>query len=216
MAGETERRKAQNIILENRSRLSVSGVEEVSGFDESIVQMQTELGALTVHGSNLRVETLSVDSGDLLVVGDISDLSYADVPVRRGWWARLFGAVGESTARRLVGRACAFVTGAALGVMRFPVYILRQVFYRLAALWDVIFYALAGLAVFAAGQWCSGGVRPRFLTAAIVGCALCTYLLTPLRRPVRRLAERKREHREEQRCRKENERKKTRKKDEKI
>ena len=89
MAGETERRKAQNIILENRSRLSVSGVEEVSGFDESI--MQTELGALTVHGSNLRVETLSVDSGDLLVVGDISDLSYADVPVRRGFWARLFG-----------------------------------------------------------------------------------------------------------------------------
>ena len=91
MAGETERRKAQNIILENRSRLSVSGVEEVSGFDESIVQMQTELGALTVHGSNLRVETLSVDSGDLLVVGGISDLSCADVPVRRGFWARLFG-----------------------------------------------------------------------------------------------------------------------------
>lgn len=69
----------------------MSGVEEVSGFDESIVQMHTELGALTVHGSNLRVETLSVDSGDLLVVGDISDLSYADVPVRRGFWARLFG-----------------------------------------------------------------------------------------------------------------------------
>ena len=69
----------------------MSGVEEVSGFDESIVQMQTELGALTVHGSNLRVETLSVDSGDLLVVGDISNLSYADVPVRRGFWARLFG-----------------------------------------------------------------------------------------------------------------------------
>ena len=91
MAGEAERRKAQNIILENRSRLSVSGVEEVSGFDESIVQMQTELGALTVHGSNLRVETLSVDSGDLLVVGDISDLSYADVTERRSFWARLFG-----------------------------------------------------------------------------------------------------------------------------
>ena len=87
MAGETERRKAQNIILENRSRLSVSGVEEVSGFDESIVQMQTELGALTVHGSNLRVETLSVDSGDLLVVGDISD----SLVCRRPGAARLLG-----------------------------------------------------------------------------------------------------------------------------
>lgn len=90
--------------------------------------------------------------------------------------------MGESTARQLFELAFAFVTGAALGAMRFPVYILRQVFYRLTALWDVIFYALAGLAVFAAGQWCSGGVRPRFLTAAIAGCVLCTYLLTPLRR----------------------------------
>ena len=124
--------------------------------------------------------------------------------------------MSESTARQLFELAFAFVTGAALGAMRFPVYVLRQVFYRLAALWDVIFYALAGLVVFAAGQWCSGGVRPRFLTAAIAGCVLCTYLLTPLRRPVSRLAERKREHREEQRCRKENERKKSRKKDEKI
>lgn len=75
--------------------------------------------------------------------------------------------MSESTARQLFELAFAFVTGAALGAMRFPVYILRQVFYRLAALWDVIFYALAGLAVFAAGQWCSGGVRPRFLTAAL-------------------------------------------------
>ena len=91
MAGETERRKTQNIILENRNRLSVSGVEEVGGFDETIVQMQTELGALTVHGSNLRIETLSVDSGDLLVVGDIAELCYADVPERRSFWTRLFG-----------------------------------------------------------------------------------------------------------------------------
>ena len=124
--------------------------------------------------------------------------------------------MSESTARQLFELAFAFMTGAALGVMRFPVYVLRQVFHQLAALWDALFYTLAGLAVFAAGQWCSGGVRPRFLTAAIAGCALCAWLLTPLRRPVRRIAERKREHREEQRRRKENERKKTRKKDEKI
>ena len=91
MAGEAERRRTQNIILENRGRLSISGVEEVGGFDESIVQMKTELGALTVHGSDLRIETLSVDTGDLLVTGNISELSYADVPVRRGFWASLFG-----------------------------------------------------------------------------------------------------------------------------
>ena len=124
--------------------------------------------------------------------------------------------MNESTARQLFELTFAFLTGAALGVMQLPVYVLRQVFRRLAALWDAVFYALAGLTVFAAGQWCSGGVRLRFLTAAIAGCALCAYLLTPLRCPARRIAERKREHREERQRRKENERKKTRKKDEKI
>ena len=46
--------------------------------------------------------------------------------------------MSESTARQLFELAFAFVTGAALGAMRFPVYILRQVFYRLAALWAVV------------------------------------------------------------------------------
>ena len=66
----SEVQRSHTLSMENRDKLSLTGVEDVSGFDESIVQMQTELGALTVHGSNLRVETLSVDSGDLLVVGD--------------------------------------------------------------------------------------------------------------------------------------------------
>ena len=122
----------------------------------------------------------------------------------------------ESTARQLFELAFAFLAGAALGAAELPFYVLRQAARRFGVLWDALFYALAGLVVFAAAQWCSGGVRPRFLAAAIAGCVLCTYLLTPLRRPVSRLAERKREHREEQRCRKENERKKSRKKDEKI
>ena len=87
----SEVQRSHTLSMENRDKLRLTGVEDVSGFDESIVQMQTELGALTVHGSNLRVETLSVDSGDLLVVGDISDLSYSDVPERRSFWARLFG-----------------------------------------------------------------------------------------------------------------------------
>lgn len=123
--------------------------------------------------------------------------------------------MSESTARQLFELTFAFLTGAAMGTAQLPVYALRQIFPSLAALWDAVFYALAGVAVFAAGQWCSGGVRLRFLTASIAGWALCAYLLSPLRRRVCRLAERKREHREERRRRKEEEREKARKKDEK-
>ena len=123
--------------------------------------------------------------------------------------------MSESTARQLFELTFAFLTGAAMGTAQLPVYALRQIFPSLAALWDAVFYALAGVAVFAAGQWCSGGVRLRFLTASVAGWALCAYLLTPLRRPVRRLAERKRERREERQRRKEEDREKARKKDEK-
>lgn len=109
----------------------------------------------------------------------------------------------------------AFLTGAVLGIAELPFYAFRQLLPRLGALWDALFYALAGLAVFAAGQWCGGGVRLRFLAAAVIGGALCARLLAPLRAAVSRLAEGKRAHREERRQRKEKERKKTRKKDEK-
>ena len=105
----------------------------------------------------------------------------------------------ESTARQLFELAFAFLTGAVLGVAELLFYALRQTARRLGVLWDALFYALAGLVVFAAAQWCSGGVRPRFLAAAIAGSALCAHLLAPLRRSVRRLAERKREQREERR-----------------
>lgn len=105
----------------------------------------------------------------------------------------------ESTARQLFELAFAFLAGAALGAAELPFYVLRQAARRLGVLWDALFYALAGLVVFAAAQWCSGGVRLRFLVAAIAGSALCAYLLAPLRRSVRRLAERKRERRGEQR-----------------
>ena len=67
--------------------------------------------------------------------------------------------MSESTARQLFELTFAFLTGAAMGTAQLPVYALRQIFPSLAALWDAVFYALAGVAVFAAGQWCSGGVR---------------------------------------------------------
>ncbi len=83
--------RSQNLILESRKRLSVSGVEEVIGFDDNYVQMMTALGRLTVHGESLHVENLSVETGDLLLTGQIAELIYEDAPDRAGLWKRLFG-----------------------------------------------------------------------------------------------------------------------------
>ena len=69
---------AQNIILENRQRMSISGVEEVLAFDERIVEMKTALGELRVQGEELRVEKLTVDDGELVICGHIAAVAYAE------------------------------------------------------------------------------------------------------------------------------------------
>lgn len=67
----------QNIILENREKLSVSGVNDVLSFDDQVVMIDTELGLLTVKGENIRINKLSLDTSEVIVDGEISSLSYS-------------------------------------------------------------------------------------------------------------------------------------------
>ena len=55
----------QNIIIENRSRMSVSGVSDVENFDENSVVLYTNRGLLTVKGTGLHIERLSLETGEL-------------------------------------------------------------------------------------------------------------------------------------------------------
>lgn len=68
----------QNLILENRGKLSISGVLDVLSFDDQVVIVETELGLLTVKGENLRINMLSIDTSEVIVEGDISSLTYSD------------------------------------------------------------------------------------------------------------------------------------------
>jgi len=68
----------QNLILENRQKLSISGVNDVLSFDDQVVMVDTELGLLTVKGENLKINKLSIDTSEVIVEGDIGYLSYSD------------------------------------------------------------------------------------------------------------------------------------------
>ena len=67
----------QNLILENRGKLSVSGVNDVLSFDDQVVMVDTELGLLTVKGENIRINKLSLDTSEVIVEGEISSLAYS-------------------------------------------------------------------------------------------------------------------------------------------
>lgn len=68
----------QNVILENREKLTISGVLDVLSFDDQIVIVETELGLLTVKGENIRINKLSLDTTEVIVDGKISNLSYSE------------------------------------------------------------------------------------------------------------------------------------------
>lgn len=67
----------QNIVLENRGKLSASGVNDVLSFDDQVVMVDTELGLLTVKGENIRINKLSLDTSEVIIEGEISSLSYS-------------------------------------------------------------------------------------------------------------------------------------------
>ena len=85
-------KKVHNIILENRKSLAVSGVSDVDSFDEQTVMLYTELGELTIHGSDLHLNQLNVETGDVSIEGNISSISYQDEPQRSqgGFMSKLF------------------------------------------------------------------------------------------------------------------------------
>lgn len=68
----------QNLVLENREKLSISGVLDVLSFDDQVVIVETELGLLNVKGENLRINKLSIDTSEVVVEGDIYSLSYSE------------------------------------------------------------------------------------------------------------------------------------------
>lgn len=75
---EKKMTKMQNVILENRSKLNISGVLDVLNFDEQVITIDTELGILIVKGSNLRLNKFNLESTDLKVEGDIVSVVYND------------------------------------------------------------------------------------------------------------------------------------------
>ena len=70
--------KVQNLILENREKLSISGVLDVESFNDECVIVDTELGVLIIHGEDLHINKLNLDNSELNIEGDIISCQYSD------------------------------------------------------------------------------------------------------------------------------------------
>ena len=72
-----------NIILENRKKMTLTGVEEVISFDDEKILLNTKLGALTIKGQNLKMNKLDVQNGDVRINGEIYYIVYSGKEVKK-------------------------------------------------------------------------------------------------------------------------------------
>lgn len=72
-----------NIVLENRKKMTLSGVIEVISFDDEKIFLNTKLGPLTIKGNSLKMNKLDVQNGDIIIVGEIYYIVYSDKQAKR-------------------------------------------------------------------------------------------------------------------------------------
>ncbi|MBQ4528336.1 MAG: sporulation protein YabP [Clostridia bacterium] len=80
-----------NIIMENRTKISVSGVENAESYNETEIILHTSKGVLIIKGEGLNLSKLNLDSGEITVGGRIHMLEYVEPKQSGGsFFSKLF------------------------------------------------------------------------------------------------------------------------------
>ena len=77
-----------NLILEDRRRLTATGVTKVISCDAFSACMDTSKGRLTIAGRELSVSELSLETGEVKVSGRIDQIDYAETRESSGGFLR--------------------------------------------------------------------------------------------------------------------------------
>ena len=71
--------KSHKLVINNRKASTVTGVIDVLSFDLNEILLETEQGMLMVKGSDLHVNRLSLEKGEIDLEGRIDSFQYSEV-----------------------------------------------------------------------------------------------------------------------------------------
>lgn len=71
-----KKKTPHTVMIDSRKAMSVTGVRDVPGFDETTISLTLDDLSLVIKGSGLHISKLSLDSGDVAIDGVISSLQY--------------------------------------------------------------------------------------------------------------------------------------------
>ena len=71
--------KNHKLVINNRKTSLVTGVIDVLSFDLNEILLETEQGMMMVKGTDLHVNRLSLEKGEVDLSGNIDSVAYSDV-----------------------------------------------------------------------------------------------------------------------------------------
>ena len=71
--------KGDKLVVNNRKTSLVTGVIDVLSFDLNEILLETEQGMMMVKGTDLHVNRLSLEKGEVDLSGNIDSIAYSEV-----------------------------------------------------------------------------------------------------------------------------------------
>ena len=69
--------RPHRVMMEDRGKISITGIADVVSFDENQVVLDTDKGLLTIKGRDLCVSRLTLDKGEIDIEGRPDSLVYS-------------------------------------------------------------------------------------------------------------------------------------------
>ena len=76
MMEEKQSAGIHRVLLENRKKAVITGVQEIHSFNENEVLLLSAAGKILLKGEQLHVRNLNLEKGDAEVEGRVDSLSY--------------------------------------------------------------------------------------------------------------------------------------------
>lgn len=88
----SEGMQSHSIMIRDRKRAELSGISEVENFNDTEIDLLCAAGAVVIEGESLKIESFSVETGKIEIVGCITGVFYYEKSdrsgVRRGLFTR--------------------------------------------------------------------------------------------------------------------------------
>lgn len=79
---ERQIQKMHKLVINNRHTSMVTGVLDVLSFDLNEILLETEQGMLMVKGSDMHVNRLSLEKGEVDLSGHIDSVAYSEAGIQ--------------------------------------------------------------------------------------------------------------------------------------